>query len=66
MTLTKEQYAAFEDIVGPEYINDSPEVLYSYSWRSGLYAPPISFSPLFEAVLTENHFRNPENREVMQ
>ena len=51
MTLKKDQYKAFEDIIGPEYICDTPEVLYSYSWRSGLYASPASFSPLFEAVL---------------
>src|SRR5512136_1000417 len=51
MTLSKEQYAAFEGIVGSEYISDDPVILYPYSWRSGLYAPPISFSPLFEAAI---------------
>jgi glycolate oxidase len=51
MRLKKEQYQSFEDIVGSEFISDDPEILYSYSWRSGLYAPPISFSPLFEACL---------------
>jgi glycolate oxidase len=51
MTLTQEQYAAFEGIVGAENISDDPVIMYSYSWRSGLYAPPASFSPLFEAVV---------------
>jgi glycolate oxidase len=51
MTLNKEHYAAFEDIVGPEYISSDPAILYSYSWRSGLYAPPQDFSPLFEAII---------------
>ena len=51
MTLKRDQYLALEDIVGPEYISEDPEILYPYSWRSGLYAPPIHFSPLFEAVI---------------
>ena len=51
MTLKKEQYQAFEDVVGPEYIAGDPEIMYPYSWRSGLYAAPISFSPLFEACI---------------
>ena len=57
MALKKEQYQAFEDIVSPEFINDDPEVLYSYSWRSGLYAPPVSFSTLFEACILPPHKR---------
>jgi len=51
MTLKRDQYLAFEDIVGPEYISEDPEILYADSWRSGLYAPPVHFSPLFEAVI---------------
>ena len=54
MTLSKNQYTAFEDIVGPEYISNNPAILYSYSWRSGLYAPPQDFSPLFEAIILPN------------
>jgi glycolate oxidase len=60
MTLKKEQYQAFEDIVSPEFISDDPEVLYSDSWRSGLYAPPVSFSPLFEACILPR-----TNEEIM-
>lgn len=51
MALKKEQYSAFEDIVGPEYISDDPVIMYPYSWRSGIYASPESFTPLFEAAL---------------
>ena len=51
MALDKEQYAAFEDIVGPENISDEPAVLYSYSWRSGLYAGTDKFTPRFEAAV---------------
>lgn len=51
MALPRDQYLAFEEIVGPDYISDDPVIMYSYSWRSGLYAPPESFSPLFEAVV---------------
>jgi glycolate oxidase len=50
MTLTKTQYAAFENIVGADYISADPVVLYSYAWRSGLYAGLDKFVPLFEAV----------------
>ncbi len=51
MTLKKEQYEALESILGPENISDDPEVLYPYSWRSGLYAGADKFTPLFEAVV---------------
>src|SRR4030043_179389 len=51
MALTTEQYAAFEDIVGPDYISADPVILYSYSWRSGLYAGLDKFTPLFEAAV---------------
>jgi glycolate oxidase len=51
MALTKEQYAAFEDIVGSAYISSDPVIMYAYSWRSGLYAGVDNFTPLFEAAL---------------
>ncbi|MBN1289942.1 MAG: FAD-dependent oxidoreductase, partial [Actinobacteria bacterium] len=51
MTIQRDHLLALEDIVGPDYISDDPVILYPYSWRSGLYAPPESFSPLFEAVV---------------
>ena len=51
MALTKNQYAAFEDIVGPEYISADPVIMYPYSWRSGLYAGVDNFTPLFEAAV---------------
>lgn len=60
MAIAKDQYLAFEEIVGPEYITDDPVIMYPYSWRSGLYAPPESFSTLFEAVVL------PERTEEVQ
>ena len=51
MTLKRDQYLALEDIVGPDYISQDLEILYSDSWRSGLYASTEHFSPLFEAVI---------------
>ena len=51
MTLEIDRYQAFEDIVGPENISDAPEILYPYSWRSGLYAGIDKFTPRFEAVI---------------
>jgi glycolate oxidase len=51
MALTKKQYAAFEDIVGPDYISADPVILYPYSWRSGLYAGLNKFTPLFEVAI---------------
>lgn len=51
MTIGKEQYAAFEDIVGPENVSDDPVVLYSYAWRSGMLAGATKFMPRFEAVV---------------
>jgi len=51
MPLSKDQYAAFEDVVGPENISAEPAILYSYSWRSGLYAGVEKFTPRFEAVV---------------
>jgi len=55
MAINKDQYLAFEDIVGPDNISDDRVVLFPYSWRSGLYASGQKFTPLFElAVLPEN------------
>jgi glycolate oxidase len=51
MTLSKDKYAAFEDILGPENISADPVILYSYAWRSGLYAGVDKFTPPFEAVV---------------
>lgn len=51
MALSREQYRAFEDLLGSENISEDPVVLHAYSFRSGLYASPKTFSPLFEAVL---------------
>ncbi len=51
MTLKKDQYQAFESILGPEYISDDPVIMYPYAWRSGLLAGPEPFNPLFEAVV---------------
>jgi glycolate oxidase len=51
MALGKDHYSAFEDIVGTENISANPEILYAYSWRSGLYAGADKFTPLFEAVV---------------
>jgi glycolate oxidase len=51
MTLKRDQYQAFEDILGPENVSADPAILYSYSWRSGLYAGVDKFTPLFEAVV---------------
>ena len=51
MTLEKDHFSAFEDIVGPENISADPVILFSYAWRSGLYAGVEKFTPRFEAVL---------------
>ncbi len=51
MALDKDRYAAFEDIVGEENISADPVVLFSYAWRSGLYAGVDKFMPRFEAVV---------------
>ena len=60
MTIAKDQYLALEEIVGPDYISDDPVIMYSYSWRSGLYASTEDFVPCFEAVLL------PEKTEEVQ
>jgi glycolate oxidase len=51
MAIKEEQYAAFEDIVGPENISSDPVILYSYAWRSGLLAGAAKFMPKFEAIV---------------
>jgi glycolate oxidase len=51
MTIKKEQYAAFEDIVGPENISADPVIQYAYAWRSGMLAGAAKFMPRFEAVI---------------
>jgi glycolate oxidase len=63
MPLSKEQYAAFEDILGAENITDNKVVRQSYSWRSGMLAGvanSATFTPLFEAILL------PENTAQVQ
>ena len=52
MALTKEQYQAFEAIVGPENISDEPVDLDAWAWRSGQAASAQEFNPRFEAILT--------------
>ena len=51
MALTKEQYQAFEAIVGPENISDDPVDLDAWAWRSGQAAMAQDFKPRFEAIL---------------
>ncbi len=51
MPLSKNKYAAFEDVLGPENISADPVILYSYAWRSGLLAGIDKFTPRFEAIV---------------
>src|SRR5512139_68282 len=56
MTLSKEVYAEFESIVGPENISDDPAILDSYSYslsQTSLHMGPSYgvFTPRGEAVL---------------
>jgi glycolate oxidase len=51
MALTKEQYQAFEAIVGPENISADPVDLDAWAWRSGQAALAQDFKPRFEAIL---------------
>jgi len=51
MALTRQQYKAFEAIVGPENISDDPVDLDAWAWRSGQAAMAQDFVPRFEAVL---------------
>ena len=51
MALSKEQYQAFEAIVGPENISDDPVDLDAWAWRSGRRALAQDFKPRFEAIL---------------
>ncbi len=45
MALTKEQYQAFEAIVGPENISDEPVDLDAWAWRSGQAAVGAGVQP---------------------
>ena len=45
MTLKREVYRAFEDIVGPEYISEDPAVLDSYIYP--LNGPAIHLGPYY-------------------
>ena len=51
MTIDKDHYAAFEDVVGSENISADPVIQYAYAWRSGLYAGVDKFTPRFEAIV---------------
>jgi glycolate oxidase len=51
MTLSKEQYEAFEAVVGPENISADPVDLDAWAWRSGQFALAQEFKPRFEAIL---------------
>lgn len=51
MALAKEQYKAFEAIVGPKNITEDPADLDAYAWRSGLVAMVQEHRPRFEAIL---------------
>jgi glycolate oxidase len=50
MAIKREQYTAFEDILGPDNISSDPVILDGYAWRSGQVAGPDKFKPRFEAV----------------
>lgn len=60
MALKKEQYQAFESIVGPENISDEPLDLDAWAWRSGQAVMAQDFKPRFEAILM------PGNTEEVQ
>lgn len=51
MTLKKEQYAAFEDVVGAENISSDPAILDAYARRSCIMGGPDNFMPRYEAVV---------------
>jgi glycolate oxidase len=51
MVMKKEQYSAFEDIVGPENISEDPVILDSLSWRSGMMSPSQEFNPRWGAMI---------------
>jgi len=56
MAMKREQYAAFEDVLGPENISADPVILDAYSWRSGLYAGMDKFTPRFEAIVLPREY----------
>ena len=49
--MNKEQYLAFEDIVGPENISDDPVILDALAWRSGMMSPSQEFIPRYAAMI---------------
>jgi len=60
MAIKKEQYKAFEDILGVGNISADPVILDGYAWRSGQLAGPDKFKPRFEAITL------PQNTEEVQ
>jgi glycolate oxidase len=60
MTLKRSIYKAFEDVVGAENISEEPAVLYSFAWRSGMFAGLDKFTPRYEAILV------PQDTEEIQ
>ena len=51
MAMNREQYLAFEDIVGPENISDDPVILDALAWRSGMMSPSQEFIPRYAAMI---------------
>ena len=51
MSLKRSVYKAFENVVGPENISEEPAILYSFAWRSGMFAGMDKFTPKFEAIV---------------
>jgi glycolate oxidase len=51
MSLDREQYRAFESVLGPENISDNPLHLDAWAWRSGQAPMTQDFVPRFEAIL---------------
>ncbi len=51
MALKRDQYTAFEDVLGPASISEDPVILDSYAWRSCQMAGLDKFMPRFEAVV---------------
>ena len=65
MTIEREQYRAFEDVVGPKNISEDPVILDAYSWRSGLFAGMDKFTPRFEAVVLPGSTREVGNSPAL-
>jgi glycolate oxidase len=51
MAMNKEQYKAFEDVVGQENISDDPVILDALAWRSGMMSPSQEFIPRYAAMI---------------